>query len=346
MIHSGGSHMPGLIGMIADNGKYGVQIFFLLSGYLAFKSLSNFYTNNSDKWASLKWIGMKLIKLIPLYYLSILLYSVVPLIENKGVAENNISFGNILTHVTFTSGLFPQYCNSIINVEWYMGVLALFYFISPILFRIINNIYRAIMAFIVGSLGSLVSYHFLMRFLPYVESSEAYETYVGTFCITSQIGVLLLGIVLFFVLKKECTLLPDKEKIITSYFLILFSVVLIVGTMLDRNYVLGINKFGLFGICFFIMAYALNMHACKIVDNVVFRFLGRKSYFIYLFHFLLIRLYDKYVPVITGNEFINWIIKYVLVLIIVVALSYPVEKYFEKPLVAVMNKAIRKDGNF
>ena len=41
LIHCGGASLPFPLSNVGDAGKYGVQLFFLISGYLAFLSYAN-----------------------------------------------------------------------------------------------------------------------------------------------------------------------------------------------------------------------------------------------------------------------------------------------------------------
>ena len=114
MIHSGGT----ILGPVGALGQYGVQIFFLISSYLCFVSMDRAFKHRMDIRTVLWWILRKFIRLIPLYYLSIILYVCW---GNEGIwlgCENGITMWNVLSHFTFTHGFFPHYVNSIIGVEW------------------------------------------------------------------------------------------------------------------------------------------------------------------------------------------------------------------------------------
>ena len=48
MAHTGGSSLPGIFGRIGSSGARGVQLFFLISGMLAFSSLANFFPKRDE----------------------------------------------------------------------------------------------------------------------------------------------------------------------------------------------------------------------------------------------------------------------------------------------------------
>ena len=153
MVHSGGANLPFPIGKIAGLGQFGVQLFFMISAYLTFLSIEKHISNEFNLKNAYKWVISKIVRLIPLWYLALLLYTV--LIGGNSWwlgSEGKISLGNFLTHILFLHGLFPHYTDSIMGVEWYLGVLVLFYIISPLLYKVIKNLRSAIIAWMIGSI--------------------------------------------------------------------------------------------------------------------------------------------------------------------------------------------------
>jgi len=108
------------------------------------------------------------------------------------------------------------------------------------------------------------------------------------------------------------------------------------GMALNRNFLLGLSGYTLFGIWFFLLACSQYLNSFFIIDNPLFRFLGNYSYPIYLFHFLFIWIYDKYIPSLSNNVVLNWIIKYVAIMVVVSVIAIPLVKWVEKPLEHVL----------
>lgn len=134
IIHTGASSLPSLWGDIGDFGKYGVQLFFIISTCLSLKSYEK--KNGSIS----KWILLRLLRLSPIYYLALFVYYFTyGGVETFLGPDANVSFLNILAHMLFVHGFFPNYINSIIGVEWYIGTLVVVYMCIPIIFKLVSD---------------------------------------------------------------------------------------------------------------------------------------------------------------------------------------------------------------
>ena len=333
MIHSGGSSLPSVWGRIGDIGKNGVQVFLLISSCLVFGSMERAFAKGMTAKSIRNWLVRKFLKLIPLYYLAILVYGVLTGGSSYWLgAEGHITFFNVLAHVFFVHGFFPHYADSIIGVEWYLGVLAIFYVIAPLLYRIVTNLYRALITWIIGTLSCTWLVYIVGKCIPDVIDAEIYYSYVSTFSFFSQFSVLLLGIVLFYLMKIIDNRSDEKDCVMTSYALLLLGCVMIGGMALGLNSILGINEVGLFGLCFLVIAISQCMHSCKIIDNPFFRYLGKYSFPIYLFHYLFIYAYDSKIHFDFGQDIANWLVKYICVLGGTALFAYLISNYFENPI--------------
>lgn len=115
------------LGAISAIGARCPQLFFIISAYLTWASLSK-----NERVDCKDFLKKRFLKIAPLFYLSLLLMVFIPEIQT-------VSFTDLATHFTFTNGLFPEYTNSIMKVEWYIADLSLFYLIAPVLYRFITS---------------------------------------------------------------------------------------------------------------------------------------------------------------------------------------------------------------
>lgn len=246
------------------------------------------------------------------------------------MAKEGITIWNIFSHLTLTWGFVPHYCNSIIGVEWYLGTLIIFYVMAPFLFRVINSFERSIAFFF----GTTVICKYVNAFadnrVPDVADSYIYKVYFRDFWIFAQLPVLALGICMFFVLKMVNN--EDiKEKGLLSKALLLFSVIMLWGQMNYRSVVYDISESTLIALWFILLIISQHIYLDGLINNYIFRMLGKYSYPIYLFHITFIHLFDKWITMSTGYAVLDWGIKYLLIAFISLLFAAIVNKFVDEP---------------
>lgn len=334
MIHCGGGNLNSILGVISHIGNSGVQMFFLLSSYLLFYSYNNYCNNNTPTMKNIvKWIIAKFITLIPLYYLSLIIYW----LKTVAYSEPRISIYNLLAHITFTHGFFPEYANSIIGTEWYLGILAILYIFIPFLFKHIKSFERAIIYFIFCSfLCHFISVFFEQLISPDAINATVYIRYWSLYCFITQIPVIILGIAMYYIINSNI-LCRVNSPLLLSYTLLFFSSLLFIGMALEKNKIFGLSSYSLFGIIFLLMSTSQSIHSCKLINNRAFQIIGRNSYVIFLLHPLFIFMYDRKIPHLDFNADINFIIKVIFILIITLSISVPL-KCFTNPILNKLHK--------
>jgi peptidoglycan/LPS O-acetylase OafA/YrhL len=112
-----------------DCGKYGITIFFVISGYTIF---SQFF---KEKYTLKKFILVRLARISLPYYPIILLVFIYIALGGRqfnGWAElfNNgrIDLANLVAHLTYVAPYDIHWQNTIIGVEWTLGIEVFFYF--------------------------------------------------------------------------------------------------------------------------------------------------------------------------------------------------------------------------
>lgn len=123
----------GPIGEIAsDNGKYGVQIFFVISGY----TIAATYLK-AGRFGP--YFTRRLMRIAPLYYVAVLLFFV--LIATGAMVRpyfmqlygSQPGTWNLVAHLTFLSAWDARVANSLIGVEWTIPVEIFWYAVLPFL---------------------------------------------------------------------------------------------------------------------------------------------------------------------------------------------------------------------
>ena len=140
------THFGSSIVFIKDNsflsalfffGARGVQIFFILSIYLAFYSYAKGNSGRSSARSDIGWIFKKIIRLAPLFWLSIAMSVLL-------FPSAQVSLGNILSTTLFFNAISPYWINSILSVNWYIAILVPMYYLIPLAYKKINNLQKAI----------------------------------------------------------------------------------------------------------------------------------------------------------------------------------------------------------
>jgi len=131
LIHSGGGGLRdfGVWGnFLVDCGKYGVQVFFVISGYTIF---SQFF---QEKYSLKKFLLVRVTRLsLPYFPLLIVLflYAQAGGTQLTGWATTinggTIDAVNLLAHLTYLSPYNLRWQNTIIGIEWTLGIEAFFY---------------------------------------------------------------------------------------------------------------------------------------------------------------------------------------------------------------------------
>lgn len=155
LIHAGGAGFRelGIVGNnIADFGRTGVYVFFVISG---FSVASSYETSNGY----LDYINKRLWRIAPLYYFWL---TATILIEFfiKGSINAAINFYNIILHILFLGFVDYRITNSIISVEWSISVEVFWYFAVPLLLTVSKGNIKTLLMIII----SLIVYQIAIRF--------------------------------------------------------------------------------------------------------------------------------------------------------------------------------------
>lgn len=334
MIHTGaGQKLPGVLSLLGKNGWCGVVLFLLISAFLLYKSLHSYFSNATYSLKSIKeWIENRFLRFIPLFYLAVLCGLYLGGNQHWLGSEKGITIGNLVAHLFFVHGFFPRYCDSILGVEWYIGVLAIFICMVPFIFKYVNNFTKSILVFLLSIPMVYYINVYLQSLTPFSNAADesVYSSFVNSFGFFENLPPLLLGIVLYYVYRflNETEI---KSKLM-SYTLLLASIVLIYGTLSGRNIIFLTNKHTLWGIVFSLLIISQMLYQDKLVCNRFFQIIGKYSWPIYLFHFYLVGIYRKFLNMEIENSIASWGVEFTFVLVSSLLLSWLLMKFFNKPI--------------
>lgn len=302
---------------MADAGRYGVQLFFVISAILAYKS---FERNKITEWKSyLKYLCKRLVRLIPVLYLAILWNTInycISVGQIPGV-EDEI-WKKALYPALFINGFSYKYFNS--WMTWYIGVYVMFVAIVPLIYRFINSTKKAIVFFtvtaILGWLINLVLVSFCGVF------SDDWFFYGW---LPRQLPVFALGIVLYYFMSAES--IKDIGKSLSVFAFVVSSGFLISLVAFTSPIELHV-RFGILLTCF-----------CFILFNQPWKFFnflkpfGKNSLGIYLFHGCLIKIFNVigHRLQINRSSLLAFFLYFICLVLVSFLVSLLVNRHVEKP---------------
>lgn len=162
MVHSGGAgiHLVGPWGLnFTDLGKWGVYVFFVISGFSVAASYSS-ATGYFD------YLNKRLWRIAPIYYFWIAAAILLGTTATYYQQRFNVSIDarNILLHLSFLSFLDYKITNSILGVEWSISIEVFWYLLLPIIFFI----GRARLLLTILTIAALWSYWYLKKYPDFV----------------------------------------------------------------------------------------------------------------------------------------------------------------------------------
>ncbi|MBO4440121.1 MAG: acyltransferase [Spirochaetaceae bacterium] len=289
------------------------QLFFIISAYLTWTALEK----NGTNWK--KFYIKRFIRIAPLFYIAIILNSIIPRFKMP-----DISLWNWLSHIFFLNGINPLWANTIMGIEWYIADLAIFYMLTPLLWKIANNLKHSVFILCCSVILSSLTLVIYNKFM--ASENLLIQMYFDTFVFIHQLPVIMMGITLFYLIKK----LDDKYIYIWKYLLI-FGITIICITMffiilhLDKRFLTNSFIAGLIFSWLFLFTWSIRFFFEK---NILkpFSFIGVHSFGIYCFHQLII---NCTLAVVTQREICIWAMTLSMVILLSILIGYLMENIQE-----------------
>lgn len=187
-------------------GQYGVQLFFILSGYLIYASLDSGISTR-------EFYKKRVLRIVPEYWTALALYWLTEvggyMIDGRlweAVGQYASPFGiRFLRYFTFTNCLIPSdndWLWNNRNAWWTMSSFMVFYLLAPLCYKLIHRFYSAIAVLIILMCGTPVLRLLFARLL----DSRLEKTYnIDSFCEQFpffHLYCFFLGIVLYLAVRE------------------------------------------------------------------------------------------------------------------------------------------------
>ncbi|WP_295582934.1 acyltransferase [uncultured Lamprocystis sp.] len=150
--HSARHFFPGVT--IAGHGNLGVNLFFVISGFL----ITTLLLREQERTGTIsirKFMMRRALRIFPLYYTVLLLYLVLVLIAERGTAPGTAFMHNFFFFATYTSNWFVPLLDArvIFYFSWSLAVEEQFYLVWPWIEKLLGRLFSPLLliaALIVG----------------------------------------------------------------------------------------------------------------------------------------------------------------------------------------------------
>lgn len=332
--------LPEAFHYMCGKGAYGVQLFFVASAFTLFLSYSN-RIKAEDIYTKHNFFIRRFFRISPMYYLAAIIYSIVCFYIPAYNDGKPLAVWKVLINIFYVNSFVPGAINYLPPGGWSVGVEMLFYCCVPFLFAKIKTLHNALKWFLTLSLLSfilkLVIRYLLVRFSIDYHGPENWFLY---FWFPNQAPVFILGMVLFFAIKKYTI----KSKWAVYVGITFSSLLLLLFTYLRRRidpYVI-IPEHIIVAVFFTVNIFFMSQLPIKIFDNKFTRFLGDISFSLYLVHFIVVYVLADYVH-LPVNPYLQFAILLGLTLVISSAISKLTFHMIELRGISWGNRFIKKE---
>lgn len=327
-------HFAGFIGTPISAGYYGVDLFFVISGFLITGILIK-ENNQSFRKSYFNFIARRTIRIFPIYYLTIgiLWLLQLPTVREyiKYLLTYTFNYAIVNFHLPFTP----------VTHFWTLNIEEQFYLFWPIIILSLKK-KSGLLLFITSIIIVLGYVQLSFNIFPAISEYDHY----GLFTRMSSLGIGAMGSLL-----ANKKLLPSflLKNIFFEYFMIALLSVSLIFTFQYKALFLGICSFYLV-IKAAYFDFSINVINRFLVHPFVI-YIGTISYGIYVYHMIL----EHYLSLYVFDPFFNsinykklgkleilqynlWLIKFPLYSIFSVIVAACSFKYIESPLLALKDK--------
>ena len=299
-------------------GYLGVDIFFIISGYVITLTLHKEYIENK-KINIVNFYLRRIKRLFPsiivcVFSTYVLYIAFSDLIYFKEISKSAFSsifgFSNIYFLLSNQDYFINHLENPFIHT-WSLGIEEQFYFLYPFILFLFYKIYKVFKFSLFFLILILNLFLFFLNYLDYSLFNNFY------FPIT-RFWEILLGCLLFFSSKINLTFYKESIVVIFSFVLCIYLIIFIDFNNIRKNIIL-INFLT------FITIYFNNNILLKLINTKLINYIGKISYSLYLFHFPII----FFLSYLTNNYF--FYLSSISIMFVIAILNYNfIELFFRR----------------
>ena len=277
-------------GNVTGAGRYGVQLFFLISAFTIFLTLDRAQRSGRHGWT--EFFIRRFFRILPMFWVGIALYCFAP---GRLATYVNFPFTPLDYFLTATlqHGWHPALINSIVPGGWSIAVEGTFYLLAPFCHRVVRH-WQAALWLLLGSLAlaqfadSTLGGAYMDKQVFVGMSMDQMLGFVGWWFPT-QLPVFACGILVYHVAVATDNL--PRNRATGAVLLAVAALALHAAVGIGQQGWIGEHVF--FSLAFVPLIFGLRAWPAGLLVNRVTRFLGRISYSAYLLHFLVLHLTDR-----------------------------------------------------
>ena len=277
--------LEGTMRLFCKTGQYGVQLFFVISAFTLLLSLSS-RRERGDPLLMTNFFVRRLCRILPVYWFGILFYYFFYGLESRSLLAPPEPW-HFVPHFLLLNVLHPETSSSVVPGGWSISLEILFYLMVPVLFLVVNKLWKACLLVMSGLVVFPFINHVLSQIFRGFMHAEFTPVEVYLFWYRSpfnQIGAFACGFLLFYLTKSKGLSITFSRVIVNRSFLIGSVVLMLILPFYD-----GSLKHLLFSLDFVIFAFMLSLLPSLIFVNSFFSFFGRISFSCYLLHFFVLK---------------------------------------------------------
>lgn len=326
--------IPHAVAVFLSLGSRGVQLFFIASAFTLFRSYKN--RSSVENKPTRNFFIRRFFRISPVYYLAILYYM---FHESLGAkywlgSQPFISMYNKISNMLFLHGFSPYWTNTLVPGGWSIAVEMMFYLIFPFLFFRIKTINDAFVFLNISLIFKLI-FQEILSYYQLMTSDFLWNEYLFYY-FPCQLPIFALGIIMFFLIQDSKSINQVSNKTLLSSLALL---PLQIGSALDFLYLNHI----IFGIIFVVFGVLLSKGKFSFFNITLIRYIGKISYSMYIFHFIVISWLAKYhLMDFFDNYLINYVTRLLLILFISIIISKISYNLIEVPFQKLAKKIISK----
>ncbi len=325
------------------NGHLGVLLFFVLSGFLITYFLIVELQENNHIDFKIFYIK-RILRIWPIYYIMILfsIFILPKLLTFIGVLSPSYSFETIKYYLLFLPNFAKSFHYSIPGAVhlWSVGVEEQFYLIWPILIILFKNRLLILFTtiFLIFSLVPMVV-DFLYIRSDLLQQFKEEKLFISSFLSSFKINSMALGGCFAYIYIKHKKLLNFLNYRIVELSLIIFT-----SSLWIMGFHFKIFSDEIYSLLFALIIFSVVTNNNPIIkfENRLFNFLGKISYGLYVYHWVILILIIQLIKLLGVNFYESHILVnsliYFLGITLTVFISYISYKYIEEPIVNLKNK--------